>query len=253
LQKALETLWRSVSAESHGLRNLCRILLLLATRHCGRRGAFAFASPGVNTGLLYPNNEQGGAANVTPCCNRKKYQQCNGSFQGAVFGSVFTWACMPQPATRERAPDLVLASCGGRLSQAAVIHMLPGPGRTKGFGWRRPEMHRFWATYSLHRLPPSTASLLDGKPRHQPTLGTLARLIYSTTTCSHCLHYRTWHHPPRRAARMCPGGSKLLYTPPEVGRTRGRRRSNKRFFAAHESGAIATRRACAAGCHRLAR
>ena len=122
-----------------------------------------------------------------------------------------------------RAPDLVLASCGGAIA-AAVIHTLPDPAAQKAW-LASPEMHRFWS--AIRPAPAATIhrTLLDVASRainHRPAPRVpdlFGNYLFELPALPQL--------PPPSAMRgpdVALVGSKLLYTPAEVGQARGRRK-----------------------------
>lgn len=151
-----------------------------------------------------------------------KYRQClvlsGGGFRFGIYLGMYAAAC-----DAGRAPDVVLASCGGAIA-AAVIHTLSEVTAQKAW-LASPEMHRFWS--AIRPAPAATIhrTLLDVASRainHRPAPRVpdlFGNYLFALPKLPQL--------PPPRAE---PGpdvalvGSKLLYTPADVGHARGRRK-----------------------------
>ena len=141
-----------------------------------------------------------------------------GGFRFGIYLGMHAAAC-----DAGKAPDLVLASCGGAIA-AAVIHTLPDPQDQKAW-LASPEMHRFWS--SIRPAPAATIhrTLLDVARRAinrkpAPRVPDLFGNYLFTLPALPQLASPTAPHGPDVALV----GSKLLYTPADAGHRRGRRK-----------------------------
>lgn len=151
-----------------------------------------------------------------------RYQQClvlaGGGFRFGIYLGMYA-------AARDagKAPDLVLASCGGAIA-AAVIHAMPDPVQQKAW-LQSHEMHRFWSAIApapaatIHRTvwglaarafdPRPAARVPDLFNNYLFALPALPQLALPTGV---------------RGPDVALVGSKLLFDASEVGRSRGQRR-----------------------------
>ncbi|MES2947955.1 MAG: patatin-like phospholipase family protein [Pseudomonadota bacterium] len=152
----------------------------------------------------------------------KKYRQCmvmsGGGFRFGIYLGMYAAAC-----DAGQAPDLVLASCGGAIA-AAVIHTVPDPVQQKAW-LASPEMHRFWSAITpapaakIHRILLDVASRAIN-PRPAPRLPDLFdNYLFALPTLPQLAPTAAQQGPDVALV-----GSKLLYTPSEVGHRRGRRK-----------------------------
>lgn len=151
-----------------------------------------------------------------------RYQQClvmaGGGFRFGIYLGMYAAAC-----DAGKAPDLVLASCGGAIA-AAVIHAMPDPVQQKAW-LQSHEMHRFWSAITpapaatIHRTvwglaarafdPRPAARVPDLFNNYLFALPALPQLALPTGV---------------RGPDVALVGSKLLFDASEVGRSRGQRR-----------------------------
>jgi predicted acylesterase/phospholipase RssA len=152
----------------------------------------------------------------------RKYQQCmvfsGGGFRFGIYLGMYAAAC-----DAGQAPDVVLASCGGAIA-AAVIHTLPDPAAQRAW-LASPEMHRFWSGFT-----PAPAATI-----HRTLLDVASRAINQRSAPrvpdlfgNYLFELPPLPQLPSPTAPLGPDvalvGSKLLYTPTEVGQPRGRRK-----------------------------
>lgn len=154
--------------------------------------------------------------------HNEKYRQCmvlsGGGFRFGIYLGMYA-------AARDagRAPDLVMASCGGAIA-AAVIHTLPDVAQQKAW-LASPDMHAFWSAIrpapaaTIHRTLLDVASrAINQRPAPQvPDL--FGNYLFDLPALPQL---------PLPGAVSGPDvalvGSKLLYTPAEVGQRRGQRK-----------------------------
>jgi predicted acylesterase/phospholipase RssA len=153
----------------------------------------------------------------------RKYRQCmvfaGGGFRFGIYLGMYAAAC-----DAGQAPDLVLASCGGAIA-AAVIHTLPDPAAQKAW-LASPDMHRFWS--AIQPAPAATIhrTLLDVASRaiNRQAAPQVPDLFDNYLFALPGLPQLASTPADQRGPDVALVGSKLLYTPGEVGQPRGRRK-----------------------------
>ncbi len=141
-----------------------------------------------------------------------------GGFRFGIYLDMYAAAC-----DAGQAPDVVLASCGGAIA-AAVIHTLPDPAQQKAW-LESPALYQFWRTIkpapaaTIHRtlLDVARRAINQSPAPRVPDL--FGNYLFALPPLPQ-LGSPTAPHGPDVALV----GSKLLYTPAEVGQPRGQRK-----------------------------
>lgn len=179
-----------------------------------------------------------------------KYRRCmvmaGGGFRFGIYLGMYAAA-----RAAGRAPDLLLASCGGAIA-AAAIASLPDDAQRKEW-LSSPEMYRFWCELKSSQQAGILRTLAQAARRklsmkHAATVPNLFQDYLFETPTQIPLPPASSAMPDLAVAII---GGKLLFSEHEVGQARGRRKLfAETIFCEHRAAALLQGMSCSLGAPR---